>query len=426
MSPLPGRSRLRLLGPALLGAIAVSLGFAAPAPSAAPAPAAPAQAAVQARAAEGPSCDQTGSEGARTVTGENDASNVLQVPAATSLAAAAGTKPGAGVSVVVVDSPFAGLDPSRFEPLETEHGVVVAGIIGARDQQEPVRVAAGIAPSARLVERPFYVAPRGSSDGKVVPTSEGLATVLTDVAAQVRRGDLGPRVVVLVPMEVPSSSALVAALKRLRASGALVIAAAGDRTEGTGFLDDFVGGPRPGEDAVRAVWPAADPGVVSVGVSASDATGAVLRNSGVDLAAPGVGSVSVGLNGGWCVVASTSSHWAAAQVAGVAALVWSVHAEDDAQQLRSRLEGTASGDGAQASPLTGFGRVQAVEALQRLVEGMDQSAAGAEEVPRGKVPAARADAFAGARHDAVWWGLAGGGAVAVLLVLRPVLARRRR
>lgn len=410
------------LGTALLGAAAVFLGLAAPATAAllAPAPAA------QVRAAEGPSCDQTGSDGARTVTGENDASNVLQVPAATALAAAAGRKPGAGVSVVVVDSPFAGLDASRFEPLETEHGVVVAGIVGARDQLEPVRVPAGIAPGARLVERPFYSAPRGSGEDKVVPTSEGLAAALTDVASQVRRGDLGARVVVLVPMEVPTSARLVAAVKRLTASGALVVAAAGDRSEGSGFLDDFVGGPRPGEDAVADVWPAADPDVVTVGVSTPDATSAVLRNSGVDLAAPGTGSVSIGLSGGWCVVASTSTHWAAAQVAGVAALVWSVHQGDDATQLRSRLEGTASGNGAQASPLTGFGMVQAVEALQRPVEGLAQNAPGGEDVPRGKVPAARADAFAGARHDAVWWGLAGGGAVAVLLVLRPVLARRRR
>jgi membrane-anchored mycosin MYCP len=405
-----------------MGSAAAALGLAAIA-----APAAPSvPSSAQVRAAEGPSCDQTGSDGDRTVTGENDASNILQVPAASTLAAAAGRRPGAGVSVVVVDSPFAGLDASRFEPLETEHGVVVAGIVGGRDQLQPVRVSTGIAPGARLVERPFYSAARGSGEDKVVPTSDGLAAILTDVAAQVRRGDLGRRVVVLVPMEVPSSPGLVAALDRLDASGALVVAAAGDRTEGTGFLDEFVGGPRPGEDAARDVWPAADPAVVAVGVSTPDATGAVLRNSGVDLSAPGTGSVSMGLSGGWCVVASTSTHWAAAQVAGVAALVWSVHQGDDADRLRARLEGTASGDGAQASPLTGFGMVQAVEALQRPVEGMDQAAADGEDVPRGKVPAARADAYAEARHDAVWWGLAGGGAVAVLLVLRPVLARRRR
>lgn len=389
---------------------------------------APAQGAppAAARAAEGPSCDETGADAERTVTGENVASTVLQVPDATTLAARSGRRPGAGVTVVVVDSPFAGLDPAGFEPLETAHGVVAAGIVGARDQQRPEPVAAGIATAARLVERPFYVAPRGSEEGKVVPTSDRLAATLDTVAGEVRRGQHGRRAVVLVPMEVPSTPGLTAALRRLHASGALVVAAAGDRPQGDGLLDDYLGGPKPGEDAVADVWPAADPRVVAVGVSTPESSGVVLRNSGVDLAAPGTGSVSVGLNGGWCVVTSTSTHWAAAQVAGVAALVWSFHDGDTAAQLRARLEGTASGNGDQASPLTGFGVVQALAALQRPVEGMGEDARNDEAVPRGEVPAARADLLAGARHDAVWWGLAGGGAVVVLLVLRPVLARRRR
>lgn len=378
------------------------------------------------RAAEGPDCDESAADSPREVTGDNLASLALQVPEATTLAARAGRKPGQGVSVIVVDSPFVGLDPARFEPLETNHGVVVAGIVGAPDQTRPDRVEAGIATGAGLVDRAFYSAPRGSEEGKVVPTSEGLAARLDVVAGEVRRGDHGRRVVVLVPMEVPSSERLVTSLKRLHASGALVVAAAGDRLEGSGFLGDYAEGPKPGEDAVSDVWPAADPEVLAVGVSAPSPYDTVLRNSGVDLAAPGTGSVSLGLNGGWCVVGSTSTHWAAAQVAGVAALVWSVHDEDTAAQLRARLEGTASGNGDQASPLTGYGVVQAVPALQRPVEGMGQNSQAVEPVPRGEVPAARADLLAEARDNAVWWGLAGGGAVVVLLVLRPVLSRRRR
>lgn len=377
------------------------------------------------RAAEGPSCDETATDGDRTVSGDNAASTQLQVPEATTVAALEGREPGAGVTVVVVDAPFANLDPAGFEELETGHGVVAAGIIGARDQQEPEPVAGGIAPSARLVGRPFYLAPRGAEKGEVVPTSNGLATVLDAVAGEVRRGVHGKRVVVLVPMEVASSPALTAAVRRLHAGGALLVAAAGDRPQGEGFLEDYVGEPEPGEDAAAEVWPAGDPRVVTAGVSVPDPYETVLRNSGVDLAAPGTGSVSIGLDGGWCVVTSVSTHWAAAQVAGVAALVWSVFDGDTAGELRARLEGSASGNGGQASPLTGSGVVQARAALQRPVEGMAQNARDDESVPRGQVPRERADLLAGPRHDAVRWGLAGGGAVVVLLVLRPVLSRRR-
>lgn len=410
------RWRDRVLGPALAAGLLALAG----------APPVEAEPPAVVRAAEGPACDETGTDGKRTVTGDNTASALLEVPDATTVAAQRGRKPGAGVTVVVVDAPFADLDPRGFEPLETGHGVIAAGIVGAPAQQVPTRVAAGIATSARLVGRPFYRAPRGSEKGKVVPTSEGLATVLDSVADEVRRGDHGKRVVVLVPMEVPSSSALTAALKRVHASGALVVAAAGDRPQGEGFLDDYAGAPKPGEDAAADVWPSADPRVLTAGVSAPNPYESVLRNSGVDLAAPGTGSVSTDLNGGWCVVETVSSHWAAAQVAGVAALVWSVYDGDGAAELRARLEGTASGNGDQASPLTGYGVVQARAALQRSAEGMTQDARDDEGVPRGEVPKARADLLAGPRHDAVWWGLAGGGAVVVLLVLRPVLSRRPR
>ena len=234
------------------------------------------------------------------------------------------------------------------------------------------------------------------------------------------------RAIVLIPAAVRGSAALEAQLDRLHAEGALVIAPVGDRPQAkTGFLQDYAGKPRAGEDAAADVWPAADEDVVSVGISTPGAAGVALRSSGVDLAAPGVGSISVGLQGGWCLVADPSSAWAAAQVAGVAALVWSVHSGDSADQLRARLEGTASGNG-DASPLTGHGVVQAVEAIQRPAEALADDSRGTTAVRRGEVPPERADLLAGTREDAVWWGLAGGGALVVLLVLRPVLARRRR
>lgn len=381
---------------------------------------------VAAAAEDDPTCESPQADGPRTVQGPNLASEALDVPRATALAAKEGVREaGDGVTVVVVDAPFGGLDPATFEGLDTGHGVTVAGIIRGRDQQSPP-VPVGIAPGARLEERPFYVATSGSGDdGKPEPTSAALGRVLSGLAGDVRSGRLGERTVVVVPTEVQATPALRAAVGRLHAAGALVVAAAGDRGAAE-FLDDYDdGGPAAGEDAAADVGPAASDDVLTVGVSSPGATN-VLRNSQTDVAAPGLGSVSISVEGGGsCLVTSVSSHWAAAQVAGVAALVWSVHRGDTADELRARLEGTATGNGSQASPLTGFGMVQPVEAIQRPVEGMDGTGAGGEVVPRGEVPEERADLLATTRRDAVWWGLAGGGALVVLLVLRPVLARRR-
>lgn len=387
--------------------------------------------------AEGQDCASvtSGTTDVLPVTGENDANVALQVPEATALARKAGTTPGKGVTVVVVDSGIAGLDSRAPSTLASGHGLVVGGIIAGPDQPKPA-VPVGIAPDARLVDARFYDKPRaeGSEDGLQPPMSGSLEQALNAVAGE-RRSTLRGRTIVVIPTEVLPTEGLRKAVARLVKSGVLVIAAAGDRPLGdrTGgapsaddsFLKDYAGAPRPGEDAVSDIWPAGDDGVVSVGVSAPGALAFVLRNSGVDLAAPGTGSVAKGLNGKWCVVSTLSSHWAAAQVAGVAALVWSVHRGDSAGEIRDRLEGTASGNGGDASPLTGYGVVQPVEALLRDTDGMFAEGHEAEAVPRAKVPRERADLLADTRENAVWWGVGGGGALVILLVLRPVLARRR-
>lgn len=402
-----GRARLAVLAAVTLAATPLVPG--------APAPAAPAARA----AAEGPDCLSTSEDDDRKVTGANEASEALQVPEATALAERAGRRPGKGVRVVVVDTEILGGVALGIRPdLDSAHGLTAAGIVGGEPQTGPA-VDVGIAPAATVVPAPFYDVPRGQeSDGDSTPSSGALARELGRI-------DVGGQTIVLIPAVVAGSKELTAALTRLHRAGALVIAPAGDVPgEGSGFLEEYAGKAGPGQDAAADVWPAADPDVVAVGISSPQWQGTALRNSAVDLAAPGAGSVSIGVQGGWCVVATPSTEWAAAQVAGVAALVWSVHSEDSAAQLRARLEATASGNG-EASPLTGFGVVQPVEALQRPAESMGSQDRRREVVPRGQVPAERADLLAGTRRDAVWWGLGGGGALVVLLVLRPVLARRR-
>ena len=359
-----------------------------------------------------------------TVRGENEANARLQVPEAQQLARrlAPGRAPGAGVTVVVVDSPVDAAQGTASQDARTGHGRAVAGIVAGDDQTRPVHVGVGIAPGARVESVPFYTTlVSGQGDAGTAPMASGLTRALGTVADRMRSGGYGPRVVVLVPAQVPHSPALERQVARLVRAGALVVAASGDRPAEGQFPEQYAAD-RPGEDAARVVWPAAAPGVVAVGVAAPERS-TVLRSSRIDLAAPGAGAVSRGLNGGWCALLTPSTHWAAAQVAAVAALVWSVHRDDDAARLATRLEQTASGNGGRASAVTGYGVVQPVEALRRRVEAM------AEPTPEATTPARRpreqADVLAGVRGDAVWWGLGGGAALVVLIVLRPLLSRRR-
>jgi membrane-anchored mycosin MYCP len=81
--------------------------------------------------------------------------------------------------------------------------------------------------------------------------------------------------------------------------------------------------------------------------------------------------------------------------------------------------------------LVGAGEVQAYQALTRPIEVTPdgQVLSAGEVVEKQQVlqlPEEPKDVLASTRHDAVWWGLAGGGALVLALVLRPVLTRRRR
>ncbi|THJ07355.1 hypothetical protein E7Z54_05515, partial [Nocardioides sp.] len=269
----------------------------------------------RALAASGDDCaDVTETRDKRTVEGENGPYLDLHVPQARAIA----SESGRGVTVVVVDSGIGAL-AERAVPtghasppgLESGHGLAVAGIVGGPDQQTP-RIPVGIAPGATLVDAPFYDAPLGEGDETASrPLASSLATALRSVASQLESGVLPVRTVVVVPAQVLPSAALKKEVRRVVRSGALVVAPAGDRpgddVEGSPF-GDYSGRPEPGEDAVGDVWPAAEEGVLSVGVADPEARPFLLRNSGVDLAAPAAGSVTAARDGGWCVVSTPSTH----------------------------------------------------------------------------------------------------------------------
>lgn len=416
---------------------------------AAPAPLAPGPAVA---AEGGLPCVQVDRDAeAETVEGPNVPYDRQQIQAAHDLLADRGTAPGAGVAVVIVDSGVAPAFPvAQRERLATSmepevisgHATIAAGIVAGPPQaadgtMEELEI--GLAPAVEIHDVRVYDQMRNGAEADpevATPTAESIAGGLQWVLD--RQGQLPERTIVLVPSVVARSEALDRVVEGLDRAGFLVVAPAGDRPGAAGdpVLRDFYyeDGRPPGEDAADAVWPAGYESVLTAGVApdgVENPTDTVLQNSSVDLAAPTNGGVSYGLNGAPCVLESYSSDWAAAMVAGVAALVWSAFPDDDAPRLRSRLLRTADGNATTTSPVTGYGVVQPLEALQRRLtpraDGLpDVDEPTADEVERAAAPEPRDDVLASTRRNAVWWGLIGGAALVVAMVLRPVLARRRR
>jgi membrane-anchored mycosin MYCP len=103
--------------------------------------------------------------------------------------------------------------------------------------------------------------------------------------------------------------------------------------------------------------------------------------------------------------------------------------DEPADRTVARLFRTATGAGDVTTRLTGHGVAQPVDALQRPLtfDGKDrpETSETNNTVLKAQAPRPEADVLADTRDDALWWGLAGGGALVVAMLLRPVLARRR-
>jgi membrane-anchored mycosin MYCP len=314
------------------------------------------------------------------------------------------------------------------DPLGTEVAGLVAG--GDRPDGQPV----GFAPGAEIVDVRVYVN-AGSDEESERPSAAHLADGLRWVAERAR--ELHVKVAV-VPFVVGKNGAVKSAVKAVQEAGVVLVAASGDRPEdGTELANEFATDPGDTkvrtEDAATKVYPAGYPGVVAVN-SSGDPEGAftnVLKNSRTTVAAPSYDAVSYGLNGASCVVQPTSTAAAAGEVAGVLALLWQRYPDAKARQVVARLVNTANGTTDDPTPLTGAGVVQPYEALTRpLAPAKDGTVERTvvREAVQAKAPAPEPapDVLAGVRDDAVWFGLIGGGLLVIALLLRPVLARRRR
>ncbi|WP_193615128.1 S8 family serine peptidase [Nocardioides lijunqiniae] len=393
-----------------------------------------------------------------TTTTPSAPARLMQVAEAQRLAEQAGSKPGEGVTVAVLDSGVAQSD--RLQPVRRgqssgkatglldPQGTAVAGLIAGRGKpDQPI----GIAPEATILDVRVYDRNQANDPAaEAEPSMDRLLAGLRQVAA-LPKGDVDV-VNVSLALALPEQlrDDLREVLADLAAKDVVVVAATGDRPEeGQPLYADFgyadregedAGTPPPGEDARGGTWPASAPNVVAVNATATalvddevvpgDAATDVLRSSATDVAAPTRDAVSLGMDGAsTCLISDVSTVYAAAEVSGVVALLRSTF-DETAPQIVARLTNSATGSPTSSNVLTGHGVVQPVEALTLAMTpgrkgDLSRTTILDEGNERAQAPREKVDVLASTKRNAVWWGLLAGGGLIVAMLLRPVLARRR-
>ncbi|MFC6083151.1 S8 family serine peptidase [Sphaerisporangium aureirubrum] len=194
------------------------------------------------------------------------------------------------------------------------HGTAVAGIIAGADMPEiPF---SGVAPKARLIS----IKQTNDERGDVALLARGI----------VRAAELGAKVV-NVSIQTNDQPDLKAAVDYALARDVVIVAAAGN----TGNTGDGASAP---------AYPAAYPGVLSVGSAGPDGHRTDFSNATtpVSVLAPGQDVTSTWPGGAYRQDLDGTSY-AAPYVAGVAALVRARHPELDNVRVRRRIEVTADG-----------------------------------------------------------------------------------
>ena len=372
--------------------------------------------------------------------------SALHVAQAQALLRRDGRLPGRPVNVAVLDSgistarrphPLPVVDhyavPGANGQVVDYHGTAVAGLVAGRPRGVALT---GIAPDVGLVDVQVWGWPQGAQRTPAPLSSENLAAGLRWVAAHAARDHIDVAVVSLAATRAP---VLADAVRRVERAGVLLVAASGNRPDPTdpGPFPQYAK-VRPGQDAVHDIYPAGYPGVVAAATTYHDLD-ALLPNSATDIAVPTAGGISVALNGGDCVLTAPATSWSAAEIGGVAALLFKGFPGEDAAQVRARLLATASGTAPDGSSPAGeadvslyFGRgvAQPVEALTRPLSpspdgSLPLTRPQRDRTPPATAPVPDADALAHTRRLAIWGGLIGFGGLLVAAVLRPLLTRRR-
>jgi membrane-anchored mycosin MYCP len=355
-----------------------------------------------------------------------------------------GEAPGTGVVVAVVDS---GVGNRRVKvagrlsqrELKFYHGTAMAGVIAGQPQRGGVGPI-GVAPGAEIYDARFYDTVN-SEDGATA-TDDRLVEALRAILPRVGRGE-GEISIVTIALTVDKDTPeLEDAITAITDAGAIVVASSGNRVPETEPQTDDDApddtGYDYGEDVTKypAGYAATNRRVVSVGTTDPQNSDqpAGLLSSTIDVVVPTYGAVSYAINRSTCSFYASSTSVAAAEVSGVLALLRTAFPKDSPEQLIARLEVTATGgspaDGGVVDKYRGRGIVQPVEALTRPLRPDRGGVVGPGEQPAPEVapaalPASKPDVLRSTRRNAVWWGLFGGGALVVALLLRPVLSRRR-
>ncbi|MER7609929.1 S8/S53 family peptidase [Nocardioides sp. NPDC127503] len=298
------------------------------------------------------------------------------------------SKQGQGIRVAVVDSGYS-------RSAKAYYGTVAAGLISQ------------IAPKAKLSDHPVLKV----GQEKSTVDAKQMTAELNSLAKGNAKG-------LIVDIGLPATqdaSGLDTAVDTLIKKGAIVVMA----SDWSGITTDT------DRDIAPKVFPNANDSVVTVsasGTSASDPDFTVLPNSNTDVAAPTYGAPSTTLFGQPCWVDSISTSFASAEVSAVLALIWSTNSGWSASQVIDRLYSTTSGREGQGGRFWGAGVVNAYDALTRPAV---EEAAKPPEVDQAPMAREKADPLATVRENAIWWGIAGGGALGLGLVLRPLFSRRK-
>jgi membrane-anchored mycosin MYCP len=404
-----------------------------------------------ARAADVPDCTQASDSDVPQLSHQGSRPlDLLDVDDAQRLAASAGGLPGSGVTVAVVDSGIAPHDQVTLAAQHTMrpggstvhaldyHGTAVAGLIAGRGRPggEPV----GIAPGAHVVDLQVYGWAKGASGQPSQPSRADLVAGLDWLARQAH--DLRVKVAVVLTAVEPDPT-LAAAVRRLQGRGVLVVAPSGNRPDpsDTGNPLAAYATDRPGQDGFADIGPANEPGVLVAGTTAAGSTPAEnpgsIPNHAVDVVVPTAGGISLALNGGTCVLTAPATSWAAAEVGGIAALLFQKYAGESPRQIAARIVDTASGTtaegpagdvSAETSRYFGAGVVQPVEALTRPLTpaggAFSSLRARPEQTPPVRPPVEEADELHHSRRVAIWAGLVGAAVIVVASILRPLTTRR--
>lgn len=346
---------------------------------------------------------------------------------------------GRGVTVAVVDS---GIDAGNahladatkpgFSLLGDDgrkdvlgHGTSVAGIIAARPLPQTGSVLVGQAPDATLLPVRVYdrsSSERGYEQPRQRPTATGIAQGIQWAA------DNGADVInvaISASADVPNLSAMREAVQYALKKDIVIVAAAGNSTDGVSTTV-----PR---------YPAAFPGVI--GVAATNTSMQVddysIHGEHVDVAAPGMAVLSTYFDKGDCLIGPDKPYtsYASGFVSGLAAQLREKYPDESNDMIAWRIMTTAQRDElGTKDENAGWGLIKPYDALTVIPDPTRPGPPmpGAPPVKRAvgdsglAVPQDDVDPLVAVREEATWWGLGAVGFAGLALVLRPWRLARRR